>query len=118
VRSIIVSLFILGAAACGNPATQPTDRDTSACAQYTGCGECVGQPQCGFCMIDGQGRCVANAGETTPETPAAACAGTWHYLIRDDQSLPEGAPYCPAVAPPEAQTSGDEAAETAEEEAL
>jgi hypothetical protein len=118
VRSIIVSSFLLMAVACGPRATDPSVRTDDACAQYTGCGECVGQPQCGWCITEGQGRCAANAGETSPSEPAEACGGTWHYLIRDDQSLPEGAPYCPAVAPPEQQTSGEEAAETAEEEAL
>lgn len=96
----------------------PDVRTGDACASFAGCGECVGQPQCGWCVTDGVGRCMANRGETAPAEAPETCAapGAWHYLIRDDQSLPEGAPYCPPVAAPE-QTSGDEAAAIAEEEA-
>lgn len=106
-RSILASFCLLVAMACGPSEMKPDDRTPDACARFTTCGECVGQPQCGFCITDGVGRCVANRGETNPSEPPEDCAppSTWHYLIRDDQSLPEGAPYCPPVAPPEAADS-------------
>jgi len=118
----LISTFLFTALACGPNRMTPDQRTADTCPTFTGCGECVGQPHCGWCVTDGVGRCVANRGETEPAEPPEACAppGTWHYLIRDDQSLPDGAPYCPPVAAPE--TSGhenaDEATLSGEEEAL
>ncbi len=111
--------FLIGAglaalllAGCGPNRTGPEIRDTSACANFTGCGECAGQPQCGWCVVDGVGRCIGNAAEDDRETTPSACTGSWHYRIADDPALPAGeAPYCPAVA-----SAGDEAPVDAVEE--
>lgn len=101
---IMVGLAGLLLAACGNSRTRPDDRDTSACANYTGCGECAGQPQCGWCITGGVGRCIGNVAEDDRAAVPSECTGTWHYRIPDDPALPAGeAPYCPAVA-----SAGDE----------
>lgn len=89
----------------------PDDPTGEACLAFQECGECAGQPQCGWCMEGGAGTCIPARSETDRDTPPASCTGadeTWHTAIPDHPSL-EGPPYCPRVASPEAQAPADEA---------
>lgn len=88
----------------------PDDPTGEGCLAFDECGECAGQPQCGWCMEGGAGTCIPARSETDRATPPASCTGagnTWHTQIPDHVSL-QGAPYCPRVAPPDAQAPADD----------
>lgn len=109
---IVVGFFSLMLSTCGPSRTDPDPRDGDACASYTGCGECAGQPQCGWCITEGVGRCIASDGETDRASTPSACTGSWHFRIADDPELPAGEPpYCPAVPSPEDTAGAEEPAQ-------
>lgn len=106
--SLAVSSMLVG---CPRP---PQNRDRESCPQHESCGVCVAQPHCGWCVADGEGICIGNVAEESPETAPDSCGEgrTWHFLVPDDPSLPPGAPYCPEERAPEAtepEASGGDA---------
>jgi hypothetical protein len=111
--------LVLALALTASGCPQPDSRDPEACMRFAGCGECVGQPQCGWCMDGAEGRCVPNRGEDERDEPPAGCGEgkTWHYRIRDDPALPSGAPYCPEVPDEDDEDDEEEATSGHEEDA-
>src|SRR5690606_33912561 len=106
----IVALSLAASMLTGCP-RPPQVRSREACLQFECCALCLAQPQAGWIVHDGEGICVGNVAEESPESAPASCGDgrTWHFLVPDDPSLPPGAPYCPEErAPDEPEASGGE----------
>lgn len=96
----VVPLLLMGC-----PDTGPDARTADNCVEFASCGVCVSQPQCGWCMQDGEGVCIPNRGEDQPREAPPSCGEgrSWHTRIADDPALPEEAPYCPREVAEEGQ---------------
>ena len=74
------------------------------CARLGSCSLCAAAPDCGWCVAASGGLCLPSTlGEDHRNQRPPACQGDWLYRT-SDPSVPQGAPFCPAILAGDAST--------------